>query len=60
MQTSNAAWYGQLTAHLSEVQGKALNEVVTFADQRVAAKESKKIEQAGGELVDMFDLSFDS
>ena len=50
MQTSNAAWYGQLTAHLSEVQGKALNDVVTFADQRVAAKESKKIEQAGGEL----------
>jgi len=48
LQGSNPAWYGQLTGHLTEVQQKALTEVVTFADQRCAAKESKKIEQAGG------------
>lgn len=48
LQTSNPAWYSQLTGHLSEVQNKALAEVVTLADQRAAAKESKKIEQAGG------------
>jgi len=48
LQGSNPAWYGQLTGHLTEVQQKALAEVVTFADQRCAAKESKKIEQAGG------------
>jgi len=48
LQGSNPAWYGQLTGHLTEVQQKALGEVVTFADQRCAAKESKKIEQAGG------------
>merc|ERR1711971_800400 len=48
LQGSNPAWYGQLTGHLTEVQNKALAEVVTFADQRCAAKESKKIEQAGG------------
>merc|ERR1711928_90618 len=40
---SNPAWYGQPTGHLTEVQQKALGEVVTFADQRCAAKESKKI-----------------
>jgi len=48
LQSSNPAWYSQLTAHLSEVQGKALNEVVTLAEQRMAARESKKIEAAGG------------
>jgi len=48
IQTSNPGWYTQLTGHLSEVQGKALNEVVTLSEQRVAARESKKIEQAGG------------
>merc|ERR1712128_410423 len=48
IQGSNAAWYGQLTSHLTEVQGKALAEVITLANQRVAAKESKQIEQQGG------------
>merc|ERR1711936_1318120 len=48
IQGSNPAWYGQLTGHLTEVQGKALGDVITLANQRVAAKESKQIEQAGG------------
>jgi hypothetical protein len=48
LQTSDPAWYQQLTGHLSEVQKKALNEVINFANQRIAARESKKIELAGG------------
>merc|ERR1712013_207620 len=48
IQGSNPAWYSQLTGHLTEVQGKALGDVITLANQRVAAKESKQIEQAGG------------
>merc|ERR1712025_1567262 len=48
LQTSNPAWYQQLTGHLSENQGKALTEVITLANQRQAAKESKAIEQQGG------------
>jgi hypothetical protein len=48
IQNSNAAWYGQLTGHLSETQGTALNEVIVLANQRLAAQESKKIEQQGG------------
>ena len=49
IQASNPQWYAQLTSHLSENQGKALTEVITLANQRVAAKESKVIEQQGGE-----------
>lgn len=48
LQATNPAWYQQLTGHLSEVQGKALNDVITLANQRIAARESKKIEQQGG------------
>jgi len=48
LQTSNPAWYQQLTGHLSENQGKALNEVITLANQRQAAQQSKAIEQQGG------------
>merc|ERR550519_2388336 len=44
IQASNPQWYAQLTSHLSENQGKALTEVITLANQRVAAKESKVIE----------------
>ena len=51
IQASNPQWYAQLTSHLSENQGKALTEVITLANQRVAAKESKVIEQQGGEKV---------
>ena len=49
IQSSNPAWYQQLTGHLSETQGKALTEVITLANQRQAAKESKALEQQGGE-----------
>ena len=49
LQGSNPTWYAQLTSHLTEVQGKALTEVITLANQRVAAKESKQIEQQGGD-----------
>jgi len=48
IQGSNTAWYNQLTGHLSEIQGKALGDVIVLANQRVAAKESKKIEEQGG------------
>lgn len=48
LQTSNPAWYQQLTGHLSENQGKALTEVITLANQRQAAQQSKAIEQQGG------------
>merc|ERR1719290_675018 len=48
LQTADPSWYQQLTGHLTEVQKKSLNEVVTLANQRLAAKQSKKIEQAGG------------
>ena len=42
-QGSNPAWYGQLNSHLTEVQGKALAEVVTLANQ---------IEQQGGDMLE--------
>merc|ERR1711971_676253 len=48
VQNTNPAWYNQLTGHLSENQGKALNEVMTLSTQRIAAKESKKIQEQGG------------
>jgi hypothetical protein len=32
------------------IAGKALTEVITLANQRIAARESKKIEQQGGQL----------
>jgi len=48
IQGSNPAWYQALTSHLSEVQGKALNEIITLSNQRLAERESRKIEQAGG------------
>ena len=51
MQGSNPGWYQQLTGHLSENQGKALTEVITLANQRIAAKESKAIEQQGGKIL---------
>ncbi|XP_060535459.1 importin-7 [Cylas formicarius] len=41
-------WYNALTAHLNEHQLKTLNEVVVLAEQRAAARESKRIEQQGG------------
>ncbi|XP_023343856.1 importin-7 isoform X3 [Eurytemora carolleeae] len=48
IQTTNPSWYHQLTSHLSEVQGKALTEVITLSNQRLAERESRKIQQQGG------------
>jgi len=48
LQSSNPGWYGQLTSHLSEVQGKALTEIITLSNQRAAERESRKIQQQGG------------
>jgi len=48
LQGTNPQWYHQLTSHLSEVQGKALTEIITLSNQRQAERESKKIQQQGG------------
>jgi hypothetical protein len=48
LQASDPAWYQALTGHLSTEQQKQLNEVLTLADQRKAAAESKKIKMSGG------------
>jgi len=48
MQGTNPQWYQAVTGHLSEVQGKALQEVITLSNQRQADRESKKIQQQGG------------
>ena len=47
-QGTNPAWYSVLTATLSADQQKALTDVMVLADQRRAAAESKRIEEAGG------------
>ncbi|CAH0383093.1 unnamed protein product [Bemisia tabaci] len=48
LQQNDPGWYGALTSHLSTEQQKALQEIMTLADQRKAAAESKRIEQSGG------------
>jgi len=48
IQGTNPQWYQALTGHLSETQGKALQEVITLSNQRQADRESKKIQQQGG------------
>ncbi|XP_050295459.1 importin-7 [Anthonomus grandis grandis] len=48
IQTREPEWYAALTANLTEQQLKTLNEVVVLAEQRAAARESKRIEQQGG------------
>ncbi|KAF7268557.1 importin-7 msk [Rhynchophorus ferrugineus] len=48
IQGQNPEWYGALTSNLNEKQLKVLNEVVVLAEQRAAARESKKIGQQGG------------
>lgn len=42
LQTSDAAWYHQLTGHLSEAQNKALNDVLVLANQRLASRGAGK------------------
>lgn len=46
---TNPAWYNILTSALSGDQQKALADVIVLADQRRAAAESKRIEEAGGD-----------
>nr|CAI5832904.1 unnamed protein product [Callosobruchus analis] len=41
-------WYNALTSNLTEAQLKSLNEICVLAEQRAAARESKRIEQQGG------------
>lgn len=48
LQSTEPDWYSLLTSNLSEQQQKSLIEVSVLADQRRAARESKKIEQQGG------------
>lgn len=53
LQSTEPDWYQALTANLTEPQSKALMEVSLLADQRKAARESKKIEQQGGLLINI-------
>lgn len=48
VQQSNPGWYSVLTGALTADQQKALGDVIVLADQRRAAAESKRIEEAGG------------
>ena len=57
-QGKNPAWYNILTAALSGDQQKALADVIVLADQRRAAAESKRIEEAGGNCLLNFVLVF--
>jgi len=41
LRTSDASWYNQLTAHLSEAENKALNDVLVVANQPVASREGR-------------------
>lgn len=53
LQNTEPEWYSLLTSNLTEQQQKALMEVSVLADQRRAARESKKIEQQGGKYYDL-------
>ncbi|XP_065333420.1 importin-7 [Cloeon dipterum] len=48
LQERDPAWYHTLTGSLSIEQQKKVQDVFTFADQRKAAAESKRIEESGG------------
>lgn len=48
IQSQDVEWYTALTSNLTEAQVKSLGEICVLADQRLAARESKKIEQQGG------------
>ncbi|XP_066249929.1 importin-7 isoform X2 [Euwallacea similis] len=50
IQRQDPDWYAALTANLKEQQLKSLNEIAMLAEQRAAARESKRIEQQGGML----------
>lgn len=48
VQGTNPGWYNVLTGGLTSDQQKALGDVIVLAEQRRAAAESKRIEEAGG------------
>ena len=48
LESQSAEWYGKLVANLSDQEKKSLQDVFTLGNQRLAAKQSKSIEQAGG------------
>ncbi|XP_017783558.1 PREDICTED: importin-7 [Nicrophorus vespilloides] len=48
LESTEAEWYSALTRNLTDVERKSLMEIAVLADQRRAARESKKIEQQGG------------
>ncbi|GJQ71192.1 hypothetical protein Trydic_g1090 [Trypoxylus dichotomus] len=48
LETTENEWYKALTSSLTEEQKKALMEISVLADQKRAARESKRIEQQGG------------
>lgn len=50
LETTEGEWYKALTSSLEEEEKKALMEISVLADQKRAAKESKRIEQQGGKL----------
>jgi hypothetical protein len=48
IEQADKVWYEQLVGALTEEQRKDIEEIFRLAEQRRAAAESKKIEQAGG------------
>lgn len=53
IQGQDIEWYTALTSNLTEAQVKSLGEICLLADQRLAARESKKIEQQGGKFINI-------
>lgn len=51
LEGQNSEWYHKLLSNLSDQDRKSLKEIFTLAQQRLAARESKNIEQAGGNLL---------
>ena len=51
IEAQNPEWYRRLTSSLTAEDGKAIQEVFKLGEQRVAARRSKSIEQAGGKSV---------
>ena len=50
IESQNPEWYRRLATNLSQEDVKAIQEVFKLGEQRVAARRSKSIEQAGGTL----------
>ncbi|XP_013398069.1 importin-7 [Lingula anatina] len=48
LQSRDPSWYSSLTSQLTQEQQQELNEVFTYAEQRKAVQDSKKIEKSGG------------